>query len=164
MPFFPIFHEKITTLMSIFCQKNLLKNTLFSCPYFVKKTSILSKTQCSHVILFKFFMKNPILSCPYLLKKRQFCHKYTIVWDKKSIGFPFFRFSRKNHCSHAHILSKNVHSLKNPMLSCPYFVEKTSISIINCDFDPKSCHKCSTPPPPPPRTTPKVHYFLNTRV
>ena len=76
IPFFSDFswknlHEKITALLSIFCQKNLfsLKNTLFSCPYFMKKTSILSKTRCSHVIIFKFFMKNPILSVPYLFKK-----------------------------------------------------------------------------------------------
>ena len=56
--FFPIFHEKITTLMPTFCQKNVhsLKKTLISCPYFVRKTSILSKTQCSYVIFFQFFL------------------------------------------------------------------------------------------------------------
>ena len=32
---------------------NSLKNTMLPFPYFVKKTSILSKTQCSHVIFFK---------------------------------------------------------------------------------------------------------------
>ena len=57
--FFPIFHEKITTLMSIFCQKNVpsLKNTVLSYPYIIRKMSILSKTQCSHVIFF-YFSKN----------------------------------------------------------------------------------------------------------
>ena len=50
---------------------------------------------------------------------------------------------------------KNVHSLKNTMLSCPYFVEKTSIPIINCNFDPKSCHKFSTPP--------RSDFFLKNR-
>ena len=70
-PFFPIFHEKISTLMPIFCQKNAhsKKITLLSYPYFVKKTSIISKTQSSHVIFFNFFMKNPWMSCPYLVQK-----------------------------------------------------------------------------------------------
>ena len=66
-----------------------LKNTLFSCiscPYFVRKTSILSKTLCSHVKLFKIFMKNPLLPRPYLVKKRQFSQKYIIIWPNKSIG------------------------------------------------------------------------------
>ena len=55
-------------LLCPYCNNNvnLLKYyTLFSCPHFVKKTSTLSKTQCSHVIFFKIFMKNPLLSCAY---------------------------------------------------------------------------------------------------
>ena len=61
----------------------ITKNSMLSCPYFVKTsilkkhtaliTSILLKTLCSHDILFKNFHKNPILSCSYLVKKRQFC-------------------------------------------------------------------------------------------
>ena len=127
-PFFPIFHEKITA--AIFCQKKVhsLKNTLLLCPYFVKKTSILSKTQCSHVIFFKFFMKNPCCHAHIWSKKRQFCQNYTILWAKKVNRMPFFSdFSRKNYCSHAHIMSTNAHSLKNTLLSWPYFVKKTSI-------------------------------------
>ena len=74
-PFFPIFHEKINAPMPIFCWKNIHypKTTLLSCPYFVKKTFILPKIRCSHVIFFKIFMKNPPLSNLYLSKKRQFC-------------------------------------------------------------------------------------------
>ena len=45
-----------------------------SSPRFVKKTSTLLKTQCSHV--FFFFQKLPILSCRYFVKKRQFCQNY----------------------------------------------------------------------------------------
>ena len=49
IPFSQIFHETMTALMPIFCQKNAhsLKITLLACPYFVKKLSILSKTHCS---------------------------------------------------------------------------------------------------------------------
>ena len=73
-------------------------------------------------------MENPLLSSPYLVKKRQFCQNYTIFWVQKVNRMPFFPdFSRKNNCSYTHILSKNVHSLKNTLFSCPYFVKKTSI-------------------------------------
>ena len=55
-PFFPIFHEKIYALMPIFCQQNVhsLKKTLLQCRYFVKKTFILLKKRCSHVIFSNF--------------------------------------------------------------------------------------------------------------
>ena len=75
-PFFPISHEKIIALMPYahILWKNVhsLKNTLLSSLYFVKKTSILSKTLCSYVIFSKFSWKIPLLSRPYLVKKRQF--------------------------------------------------------------------------------------------
>ena len=52
-PYFPNFHEKITALKPIFGQKtSTLKSKQHSCPYFVKKTSILSKTWCSPVLFF----------------------------------------------------------------------------------------------------------------
>ena len=74
------------------------------------------------------------------LKKRQFSQHYTILWVKIVIRMPLFfsDFSRKNHYSHVHILSKkrpffkkhsalmpihyqkNVNSLKNTMLSCHF--------------------------------------------
>ena len=68
IPFFPISHEKNNALMHLFCKKReFSKNTKVSCPYFVKKTSILSKTLCSHVI---YFMKTP------------WCHAH--IWSKKT--------------------------------------------------------------------------------
>ena len=60
LPFFPLFSRKSNALMPIFCQKNVkfLKNTLLSSTYYVKKkTSILSKTRCSHVFFFKLNKK-----------------------------------------------------------------------------------------------------------
>ena len=97
-PFFPTFHEKITSLMPVFCKKNVnfLKSTLLSCPYFVENTSILLKTPCSHLIFFKFFMKKPQLPCPYLVKKASILSKlHYIMAKKKSIGYPTFWFFTK---------------------------------------------------------------------
>ena len=62
MPFFPIFHVKISADMPIFCHKNIhsLKNkSLCSHSHIVKITSILSKTLCSYVIFSKFSWKTP---------------------------------------------------------------------------------------------------------
>ena len=46
---------------------NSLRKTLLLCPYLVKKTSILSKTKLSNIILLDFHEK-PLLTCPYLVK------------------------------------------------------------------------------------------------
>ena len=60
IPFVRIFNDKISALVPIFCQKNIksLKNTLLSCPCFIKQASILSKTRCSHVIFSNFSLKS----------------------------------------------------------------------------------------------------------
>ena len=87
---------------------------------FYEKTSVLSKTMCSHVIFFKFFMKNPLLSSPYTVKKRQNCQNYTISGQKNIIGCPsFLIFHGKIIAliSNAYILSKIFHSLK---ITCSY--------------------------------------------
>ena len=112
---------------------------MLSSPHFDKKTSILSKTQCSHVIYFKFFMKNPPCHS-HISPKNVNSAKTTLYFGPKKIRMPLFSYlSRKNKCSHAHILSKkhpfskkhtavmpracqiNVHSLKNTVLSCNFF-------------------------------------------
>ena len=52
----------------------------------------------------------------------------TIFWAIKVNSVSFLcDFSRKNHCSHAHICQKNVHSLKITLFLCPFFVKATSI-------------------------------------
>ena len=102
MPFFPISDEKITALMSIFCQKRLFSKN---------KTSTLLKTKCSRVIFSFFFYKNPILLCPYLVKKRIFCQNYTILWAIKVNKMPFFpRFFTKKS-----------------LLSYPIYIKNTAI-------------------------------------
>ena len=103
------FSKNHSALMPIFCQKYVhsLKITLLSCPYFIKKTSILSKSRCSHVIFSNFSLKTPCCHVHIWSKKRQFCQNYTILWAKKVNRMPFFSdFTRKNQCCHAHILSK----------------------------------------------------------
>ena len=101
-----------------FTKKLLLK---YLC--FIKKTSILNKTQCSHArilqkkrpilqkhcalmsFFLKCYMKNPLLSCPYLIKKTSILSNYIILWIKKVPRVSFFSdFLRKNHLSYAHIL------------------------------------------------------------
>ena len=119
-------HAHILSKKRPFC-----KNTMLFCPYFVNKTSILSKTRYSHVIFLKFFMKHPFMSCPYLVKNTSILSKLRYIYElKKSIGCPFFQifhekltalmplFCYKNVnflqtlCSYAHILSKNVNYLQ----------------------------------------------------
>ena len=61
MPFFRFFTKKSLLSCPYFVKKTsiLKKSTLRSCPYFVKKTFILSKTQCSHVFFFQIFHEKP---------------------------------------------------------------------------------------------------------
>ena len=112
--FSSIFHEKITALMPIFCQKNFLspKKLTTVLPYFVKKPSIPSKTQCSNVIFFQIFMKNPLLSCPYLVKKKVTSVKTTLQYKPKKVKMM--------------PISPPDFPRKKSLLSCPYFVKKTS--------------------------------------
>ena len=145
--FSSIFHEKITALMPIFCHKTFLspKKLTTVLPYFVKKLSIFSKTQCSNVIFFQIFMKNPLLSCPYLVQKKVTSVKTTLQYrPKKSKGCPFFSprfFTKKISALMPIFCQKNVHSLKNsgalmsffqifyqkPPALMPIFGQKTSI-------------------------------------
>ena len=78
--------------MHIICENvHSQKNTMLSCPEFVKKTSILSKTLCSHVI---YLMKDPLVPCSYLVKKNDNSVKTTLygLWTKKVNTMPFFFF------------------------------------------------------------------------
>ena len=130
MPFFPISHEKVSALMSIFCQKNVHSQKRNSSHLHVlsKKTSTLLKTNCSHVFLFLIFHKLPILSCRYFVKKRQFCQNYNTWWAIKVHKMPFFSNSSwNNRCSHTHILSQvRLFSKEHTVLKFMFY-EKTSV-------------------------------------
>ena len=77
---------------------------------------------------FFIFHKLPILSCRYFLKKRQFCQKYNTWWAIKVHKMPFFsNSSRKNRCSHTHILSQvRLFSKEHTVLKFMFY-EKTSV-------------------------------------
>ena len=62
MPLFSYLSRNNKCSHPIFCQKNIhsLKNTMLLFPHFVKETSILSKTRCSHILFFQYKSgKNP---------------------------------------------------------------------------------------------------------
>ena len=114
--------------MPIFSQKYVysLKTHCFH-THISQKTSILSKTRCSHVFFFfQIFHEKLLLSCTWLVKKCQFCQNYTLFWAKKVNMMPFFPISHKNYCSYVHILSKNVHSLKRNSSHLHVLSKKTS--------------------------------------
>ena len=109
--------------MPIFCP--LSKNTLLSCPYFVKKTSTFSKTRCSHVIFSNFSWKSPCCHAHIRSKKRHICQNYTILWAKKVNRVLFFfqkrPFPKKQTALMPIFCPKNVYSLKNTVLTCNFF-------------------------------------------
>ena len=78
-----------------------------SCPYFVKITSIVWKTRCSHVIFFlKIFMRSPLFSCPYLVKTTSILETAPYTMAQRS------EFYEKN----------------NAPMPCPYIVKKLPFS------------------------------------
>ena len=115
-------------------------------PYFVKKrpiskyhcalVSILCqksshspKRKCSNVIFSQFFHEKPPALKPVISQKTSILSKLKyIIGHKSQHNAFFFRFLRKNHRYHAIILSKKVHSLKNTLLSSPFFVKKRPFS------------------------------------
>ena len=104
---------------------------MLSCPYFVKKTSILPKARRSHFNFFKYFIKKTLCCHAQIwLEERQFCHNDTILLAKKINRMPFFSdFELKNHSSHAHLLSKKrPFSIKHNDLM-PIFCQKNVNSL-----------------------------------
>ena len=103
--------------------------------YIHKNTSAISKLRCSHVNCFKIFMKIPQRLCIYLFLQTRFLSKLHYIMGKKVNRMPFFRFltkklllilstrrpfSKKDTDLHI-FCQKNVHSLKNTVLSCHFF-------------------------------------------
>ena len=89
------------------------KRSLLSCPYFVIITSVFSKTRSSHdIFFFNFSWKTYNSHAHIWSKKCQSCKHYLILWAKK------VNVTKKSMLLwHAHILSKNFHSLKK---LCPH--------------------------------------------
>ena len=161
--YFPFFHEKTTSLMPIFCWKNIhlqktscsyalffpnfTKKLLLSCPYSVKKRSFSKKhtalmpifcqknvhslkKRYSHLIFFfqSFSWKTPAFMHIFDQNNRQFCQHYTISWAKKVNTMLFLsNFSQEITALMPIFCQKNLHSPKNTMFSYPYLIKKSSI-------------------------------------
>ena len=111
--FFSDFSGKITAPMPIFCQKNVnsLKNTLLSCPYYVKKYLFFRKHDTLMFFLIK--LKSPCWHANIWLRKRIFSQNQTILWAKKVDMMSFFPiFHEKNTALMPTFCHKNVYSLK----------------------------------------------------
>ena len=128
-----------------------------------KKMSIFSKNGALMSFFFKLCMKNALLSCTWLVKKRQVCQNYTLLCPKKVNRMIFF--PKKNNCFHAHILSKNVNSLKKTSL-LSVFCQKNIHSLENTllmSFFSKIFIKPPTVMPKIGQKTSilsKLHYFM----
>ena len=83
-PFFLIFHKKLSALMQIFCQKTWILKKILWFPYFVRKTSILSK----HIALMSFFQtfheKSPAVMPIFGKKKTSVLSKLHYILGQKS--------------------------------------------------------------------------------
>ena len=127
MAFFPEFHGKITSLMSIFCKENVHsgKNTMLSSPYFLRKKRPVSQKQNALMTFFQIFYEKPPAVKPIFRQKKSILSKLQNIMGQKSRQDALFFFknvhSLKKQCFHAHILSKYVYSLKNKWLSCIFF-------------------------------------------
>ena len=135
-PFFLFFTEK-SLLSCPWFVKNVhsLKNTLLSCPYFFKKTSILSKTFCSHIIFFQIFYEKSPSAVPIFGQKNVISAKqHYIIGQKNSIGCPIFPICMKKSVLSCSYFVKNVHSLKNTMLSCHFFKFAMKTPLLSCPY------------------------------
>ena len=141
MPLFlSTYHEKMTSLMPLFCQKNVnsLKKTLLSCPYFIKKHSLKNTT----IPCLFFSNKRDLLSCPYFVKKTLFSktrryHVFSLEFSYKTVILSCLNLVKRTL-----ILSKRYYLMgqknwnealvfrfwtKKPLFSSPFYVEKTFI-------------------------------------
>ena len=137
----PIFGQKTSILLKLhyfmvikvnrmlFLFRFFTKKSLLSCPYFikntsillkhtalipilVKKTSILSKTRCSHVFFFSnFSWKTPAVVHMIGQKMSILSKLHSILGQKSQYDALFSYFSQKKL-----------------LLLCPYFVKKRSFS------------------------------------
>ena len=130
MPFFPIFHWKVNSLLPIFWEKNVhyLKTNCSHAHIWSKKRQFSKKNSALITFFSNFSWKTPSPVKPIFGPKNCQCFQnYTILWAKKVKRMPFFpTFHEKLLLSCPYFVKKNVNFLKNTLISCPYFVEKTS--------------------------------------
>ena len=118
-PFFRFYTKNHCCHSNVMSKKRpFSENNLLSCPYVVKKRIFFSKLRSSLIIFFYFSWKTPYCQAHIWSKTREFCQNYTILWAKKINRMPYALMR---------IFPKNVHSLRNTMLSCVYYFKKRSI-------------------------------------
>ena len=112
MPFFPIFHWKVTSLMPILCKKNVhyLKTHCFHAHIFCQKNVHSLKKHCSHIIFSNFSWKTRRPVKPIFGLKTLILSKLHYIMGQKSQRDAFFSG-----------LSRKITSLM------PIFCKKTSI-------------------------------------
>ena len=154
MPFFLVFHEKMTFLMPIFCQKNFnsLKKHIALMPIFCQKNVSSLKNKVLPCYFFQIFYEKPYAIMPKSAQKKVNSVKTTPSYGlKKSIGssfFPIFHqkttllmpifckkmsIHKKTRCSHAHILSKKRTFSQNHSALLSFF------TIFSMNPPPPSC-------------------------
>ena len=119
IPWFLIFHDKITAILLTFCKKTfiLLKHTVLML-IFCQKTFILSKTLCSYVY------EKPPAVIPIFGPKNVNSVLTTLygLWAKKVNRIPFFPIFHENITALMPIFcQQNVHSLKTDPALMPIF-------------------------------------------
>ena len=84
MPFFSDFSKKNKCSYNHILSKRLFsKIHVILMLIFCQKTSILTKTNCSHIIFLKTFIKYPLLSCPFFVKNNVNSVKTTLYYLMK---------------------------------------------------------------------------------
>ena len=107
MSFFPISHKKKYCSYVHILSKNVHSLKRNSSHLHYQKNVYSLKNTVLSCLFFLICHKHPILSCRYFVKKRQFSQNQNTWWAIKVHKMPFFSdSSRKNRCSHTHILSQ----------------------------------------------------------
>ena len=126
-PFFMIFYEKITTLMRIFVIKTYILERTHSSHAHIwsENRPFFLKTLCSRHFFQNFHEKPPAHMPIFGKKNPSILSKHYYIFGQKINRMPFFLIFYVKTTSFMPIFcQKNVCSLKNTMLSFPYFVKK----------------------------------------
>ena len=151
--------------MPIICKKNVhsLKNTVLLCRFF---SNFSWKTPSFHAHIWSKKVDSVKTTLYYRPKKSIGCPFFPISHWKFTVLMPIFCqqnvHSLKTHCSHVHILSKNINSLKNTVLSYLFFQichEKPTVVIPI--FGQKKRQFCQNYTNHGPKKSIGCHFFSN---
>jgi len=114
------FSKKHVALMPLFFQKNVnsLKNILLSYHFFFSN----------------FLWKIPFCRAHFWSKKCHFCKTSLYYRPKKLNSIPYIPICMKKSVLSCPYFVKNVHSLKNTMLSCHFFKFEMKTPLLFCPY------------------------------